>query len=216
MTYRNPDDNPMQDPADHNPMHQTRPGGSEIAGRCGARLRGDRAGQFCEAYPLKGKRRCRLHGGRAGARSGPRNGRWKDGARARKVTPLTPAEKRRRDDLRKEPFADIGFVFADARLLHERAVEFGNDEAAARHGAAVASLLRALRMSLDLIRPVVPDEPEDQTNLAQKLQDRPDLIPVVMPLLRQLDAAVNGGSLDPESGTQESAAVFLGGHAEVT
>jgi hypothetical protein len=37
-----------------------------------------------------------------------------------------------------------------------------------------------------------------------------------MPLLSQLDAAVNGGSLDPDSGTEDSAAVFFGDHAEIT
>lgn len=114
------------------------------------------------------------------------------------MIPLTLAEKLRRDDLRRAPFADLGLVFADARFLHERAVGVGNDEAAARHGAAIASLLRALRTSLDLIRPAFPDDSDDDTTIAQQLEDRPALIPVVIPLLRQLDAALNGGTSSPD------------------
>ncbi len=44
--------------------------------RCGARTR---QGGSCRKPALRGRTRCQLHGGRAGAPSGPRNGAWKHG-----------------------------------------------------------------------------------------------------------------------------------------
>lgn len=44
--------------------------------RCGAKTR---AGTPCRKPALRGKQRCQLHGGRAGAPSGPRNGRYRHG-----------------------------------------------------------------------------------------------------------------------------------------
>jgi hypothetical protein len=38
-------------------------------GRCNAKLRGERAGEFCRSHPVPGKRRCKMHGG---ASTGPR------------------------------------------------------------------------------------------------------------------------------------------------
>ena len=49
---------------------------SPMAGRCGATLR-RKPGRFCTAYPLTGKTRCALHGGKSLA--GPANGNWKHG-----------------------------------------------------------------------------------------------------------------------------------------
>jgi glucans biosynthesis protein len=45
--------------------------------RCGAR---NRAGQPCKCPPIRGRRRCRLHGGLSpGAPTGPRNGNYTEG-----------------------------------------------------------------------------------------------------------------------------------------
>lgn len=44
--------------------------------RCGARTR---AGHPCQKPALTGKARCQLHGGRAGAPKGARNGNYKTG-----------------------------------------------------------------------------------------------------------------------------------------
>ena len=44
--------------------------------RCGARTR---AGTPCKKAALSGKKRCQLHGGRAGAPCGKRNGNYKHG-----------------------------------------------------------------------------------------------------------------------------------------
>lgn len=45
-----------------------------IPGRCGARLRGERKGQFCARYPAKGKTRCRNHGGGVNPETGRGSG----------------------------------------------------------------------------------------------------------------------------------------------
>ena len=44
--------------------------------RCEAKTR---RGTLCQKPALSGRNRCQLHGGRAGAPSGPRNGAWKHG-----------------------------------------------------------------------------------------------------------------------------------------
>lgn len=44
--------------------------------RCGAKTR---RGTPCQKPALTGRTRCQLHGGRAGAPSGPRNGRYRHG-----------------------------------------------------------------------------------------------------------------------------------------
>ena len=62
-------------------MSLQRNGVHELEGRCNARLRGKRAGKFCTHFPMKGKRRCRMHGGEhgSGAPMGKRNGNYRHG-----------------------------------------------------------------------------------------------------------------------------------------
>src|SRR3954452_3818043 len=48
------------------------------APRCGARTR---RGSPCRQAAVRGKRRCRMHGARAGAPEGPANGRYGHGQR---------------------------------------------------------------------------------------------------------------------------------------
>lgn len=48
--------------------------------RCGAKLRGGRG--FCQRYPLRGMRRCKLHRGREGEKTGYSRG-WSDADRAK-------------------------------------------------------------------------------------------------------------------------------------
>jgi hypothetical protein len=50
--------------------------------RCGAKTRN---GTPCQKPALSGKARCQLHGGRAGAPSGERNGRYKHGRHTKKA-----------------------------------------------------------------------------------------------------------------------------------
>ena len=64
-----------------NPMHQTtqEPLRLRLAPRCGARTR---SGRPCSSPAVKGKPRCRMHGGSrgSGAPKGTRNGSYKHGA----------------------------------------------------------------------------------------------------------------------------------------
>jgi hypothetical protein len=56
----------------------TYPAGASPANRCGAKTR---SGAPCKSAPVKGRRRCRMHGGAhgSGAPSGSRNGNYKHG-----------------------------------------------------------------------------------------------------------------------------------------
>lgn len=56
---------------------ETRLANLRAARRCGAR---NRAGQLCQCPAIRGRMRCRLHGGRSpGAPKGQANGMYKDG-----------------------------------------------------------------------------------------------------------------------------------------
>ena len=55
----------------------------QAAPRCSATSK--RTGCRCRAPALKGKRVCRLHGGRAGAPEGKRNGRYRHGLRTKEM-----------------------------------------------------------------------------------------------------------------------------------
>ena len=72
-----------------NPM---RPDVSRLnaARRCGAKTR---RGSLCRSPAVKGKHRCRMHGARAGAPEGPRNGAWRHGGRSSKVLAMRAMER---------------------------------------------------------------------------------------------------------------------------
>ncbi len=69
-----------------NPMHLAL-SRMNRASRCGARTR---AGTPCRSPAVRGKRRCRMHGGAAGsgAPRGVRNGAWRHGGRSGEVAAL--------------------------------------------------------------------------------------------------------------------------------
>ncbi len=73
------------------------PSSAPIPGRCGARLR-KKPGQYCGHWPLKGRTRCRLHGGASLA--GPASGTW-DTGKFSKYLPTDLAE--RYDRHRRDP-----------------------------------------------------------------------------------------------------------------
>ena len=112
-------------------------------GRCGARLRGSRRGSFCDLPPVRGKTRCRMHGARAGPPTGPRNGRWRDGARAKRATPLNKEELGLIQQLREQPPGYLVDAIASIKFMLARAVWSRNDDATARHASALGSLVRA-------------------------------------------------------------------------
>ena len=70
----------MEQETDANPMHQ-RLWRMNRACRCGARTR---KGSPCRSPAVRGKARCRMHGGAAGsgAPEGSRNGAWRHGGRS--------------------------------------------------------------------------------------------------------------------------------------
>lgn len=91
-----------------------------LEGRCNARLRGPREGKFCQSFPLAGKKRCKMHGGRNAGVSGPRNGRYSHGAfellghgsgsptvRADALLHLTPEERARLVELEGQTELEI-------------------------------------------------------------------------------------------------------------
>jgi hypothetical protein len=62
------------------------------APRCGARTRG---GSPCRSPAVKGKARCRMHGGAKGSvgPEGPRNGNWCHGLRSRETIAVRTIER---------------------------------------------------------------------------------------------------------------------------
>ena len=67
----------MKKPKD-NPMNEANQCVFPNARQCSASSK--RTGCQCKAPAMTGKRVCRFHGGKAGAPSGPRNGRYRSGA----------------------------------------------------------------------------------------------------------------------------------------
>ena len=74
----------MSEKVPNNPMHRPLP--IHLSPRCGARTRG---GRPCRSPAVKGKRRCRMHGGAdgSGAPRGNRNA-WRHGARTAEALAL--------------------------------------------------------------------------------------------------------------------------------
>lgn len=68
--------NPMNGKEDHFETTRWRFGAEWPGKRCCARTR---AGSACQKPALQGKARCQLHGGRAGAPSGVKNGNYRTG-----------------------------------------------------------------------------------------------------------------------------------------
>lgn len=125
MTDRS--DNPMSPPVER----------LRAAPRCGAR---NRAGEPCACPAMKGRARCRLHGGKStGAPQGDGNGQWRHGRRSRAhgeakatvraIINATLADDRepngRRSRLKVGPLADLERLYEEKgpdaiRTLRER------------------------------------------------------------------------------------------------
>ena len=60
------------------------------APRCGARTR---SGSPCRQPAVRGRTHCRMHGARAGAPEGPRNGAWRHGGRSSQVLATRAMER---------------------------------------------------------------------------------------------------------------------------
>lgn len=94
-------------------------------GRCGAQLRGQ-PGTFCAKFPIRGRSRCRLHGGRSP--TGPDHPTFLHGRRSKYVVSQEAYDQARHD-------------LAIARILLNRAVAAGSS--GLRELAAIARCARA-------------------------------------------------------------------------
>jgi hypothetical protein len=104
-----------------------------LAGKCGARLRGADAGRFCSDAPVKGRTRCRVHGGaslRAAAHPRTTHGMRSRGAAAPEilVAPFGEEERRLIDRWRREPEELIRLELAERGVMARRAQRGGNVE----------------------------------------------------------------------------------------
>ncbi len=111
--------------------------------RCGARLRGERAGLFCRQRPEPGRRRCRFHGGRLRGWSGPRSPAHRAALWAGRA--LRQAERRA-----------LGLPWYGARLsvkgvlaVSDKAIEIADQALAAVRGEEGARLPTLLREGMD-------------------------------------------------------------------
>lgn len=119
------------------------------AGRCGARLRGKDAGRFCSDDPVKGRTRCRLHGGaslRAAASPRFTSGMYAKGVSGLEIfiAPFAEAETRLIDRWRRDPEDALRLQLAEGALVQRRALRAGAMEIYSRLGTMVASTARAL------------------------------------------------------------------------
>ena len=74
-----------------------------VEGKCNTRLRGERKGQYCSMPPMKGARRCRMHGGKRGGQK-PVHGRYSKDFK----------------NLAKEGRDRLEEIYADPELLNPR------------------------------------------------------------------------------------------------
>ncbi len=109
---------------------------------CGAKLRGK--DQTCRKFPMKGKRRCRLHGGRS--ISGTATINWKDGRYAKYLpTDLLHRYKAHRRDRRANDLQDeIGLLTAHIDQLLQQAHSKGSVDACATNQKIIKELQKAI------------------------------------------------------------------------
>lgn len=91
-----PGGNPMPRPTPLLPERHTRRGDLHLAPRCQAHCKHDR--RPCRQPAMRGKRVCRMHGGKAGAPRGRRNGAYRHGGRtlaSRELLRMATRERRR-------------------------------------------------------------------------------------------------------------------------
>lgn len=81
-----------------NPMQRTEPASLKSAPRCQARKK---RGGSCRSPAVRGKRVCRMHGGRAGAPKGKANGNYRHGGETREAVALRRAAMRLLKQLRQ-------------------------------------------------------------------------------------------------------------------
>lgn len=118
-------------------------------GRCGARLRGKDAGRFCTDELVKGRTRCRIHGGaspRAAAHPRFRHGLRSQGAAGPELfqAPFVESEARLIDRWRRDPEEALRLQLAEGAVVQRRALRAGAVEIYSRLGTMIATTARAL------------------------------------------------------------------------
>ena len=94
------------------------PSEEPIAGKCGARLRGEREGLFCENDPTQGLKRCKQHGGTVDSGRPPIHGRYSARIQRLKEALGTAFEEAVEDAELCRLDADVAlFVAREAELL---------------------------------------------------------------------------------------------------
>lgn len=142
-----------------------------IDGRCGARARTPCARHgarlcaecppaFCSQYPVKGMRRCRMHGGKTPR--GSASPHYKHGLRSRHLlAQLDAAARERAQHYAKQPY-ELGDVYGMSRVLFELAVERGDEKAASGWAERLVSITRA---GTERERGPAPDRPHELPTL---------------------------------------------------
>lgn len=121
-----------------------------LAGSCGAKLKGKDAGRFCDTDPVKGRTRCRAHGGaslRAAASPSLKHGlRSKGPAVGLEVfiAPFAENEKQLIDRWRRDPEGALRLQLAEGAVVQRRALRAGAVEIYSRLGTMIATTARAL------------------------------------------------------------------------
>jgi len=125
--------------------------GSEkpVAGSCGAKLKGKDAGRFCTDALVKGRTRCRAHGGaslRAAASPRTKHGLYSKGPVGLEVfvAPFAENEKQLIDRWRRDPEGALRLQLAEGAVVQRRALRAGAVEIYSRLGTMIATTARAL------------------------------------------------------------------------
>lgn len=116
---------------------------------CGARLRGKDAGRFCTDERVRGRTRCRNHGGlspRAAAHPRTTHGLYSKGALVVEtfIQPFAEGEQRLLDRWRRDPEEALRYQLAEGAVVMRRALRGGAIEIYSRLGTMVATTARAL------------------------------------------------------------------------
>lgn len=118
-------------------------------GKCGARLKGKDAGRFCTDELVKGRTKCRAHGGaspRAADHPRFRHGLHSKGAAGPDLfqAPFVESEARLIDRWRRDPEEALRLQLAEGAVVQRRALRAGAVEIYARLGTMIATTARAL------------------------------------------------------------------------
>jgi hypothetical protein len=154
-----------------------------LAHKCGAKLTRTNRGRFCDADPLEGRTRCRLHGGatpREAALNATKHGGY---AKTHKPDAAAPApvlsepfgqtEKALIREWRRDPEEGVKQTLAEVLVVQRRALRAGAMDLYARLTTAAGTLSRAIA-SLHEIPPADPSLPGIEFVYGDKREDFAD------------------------------------------